>query len=133
MYFNTAISSMMILATEMEKADYVEKEDYKKFLQILSPFAPHVTDELWSTLGEKKSINFSIWPKADENLIKDEEIKIAVQINGKVRTEIMIKIDDNEEEIKKQVNSNEVVVKYVDGKSIKKIIYVKNKVINIVV
>lgn len=132
MHFNTAISSMMILATEMEKAESVQIEDYKKFLQILSPFAPHVTEELWGMLGEKKLINFSDWPKVDKNLIQDEEVKIAVQINGKVRAEIVIKADSEEEKIKNQATSNEIVLRHLAGKDIKKVIYVKNRLINIV-
>ena len=133
MNFNTAISSMMILATEMEKAEKVSAEDYKKFLQILSPFAPHVTEEIWNMLGEKRSINLSDWPKWDKKLIQDEEIKIAVQINGKVRAEIMIKTEDGEEEVKKKALGNEVVLRYMAGKSVKKMIYVQNRLINIVV
>jgi leucyl-tRNA synthetase len=133
MYFNTAISSMMILATEMERAENIALEDYKKFLQILSPFAPHVAEELWSMLGEKKSINLSVWPKEDEGQMEDEEIKIVVQVNGKFRSEIMIKVDDDEEKIKKDAMSNEVVLKYIADKMVKKVIYVKNRLINIVI
>jgi leucyl-tRNA synthetase len=133
MYFNTAISAMMILATEMEKAKSISSQDYKKFLQILAPFAPYMVEELWSMLGEKKSINFSSWPKWDENLIKDEEIKIVVQINGKVRAEIMIQADDNEEIIKQKTLANEAVLRHRAGRDVKKIIYVKNRLINIVI
>jgi len=132
MRFNTAVSSMMILATEMDKIESVSVEDYKKFLQILAPFAPHITEELWHMLGEKNSINVSPWPKWDESLIKDDEIKIAVQINGKVRTEIMIQAENSEEEVKKQVLANEVVVKYMSGATPKKVIYVKGRLVNIV-
>lgn len=133
MHFNTAISAMMILATEMEKSEHVAIEDYKKFLQILASFAPHVTEELWAMLGEKKSINLSSWPTFNENLIKDEEIKIAIQINGKVRTEMVIRIDEREEDIKKKTLTNQVVLKYLAGKNAKKVIYVKNRLVNIVV
>ncbi len=142
MRFNTAISAMMILTTEMEKA--LEKgqtlnpqkglalsiEDFKKFLQILAPFAPHIAEELWQILGEKKSINFSNWPKWDENAIIDNEIKIAVQINGKFRAEILIQMDDKEEDIKKKALLNQNVSRHLN-KDVRKIIYVKNKVINI--
>jgi leucyl-tRNA synthetase len=133
MRFNTAISAMMILATEMEKSEKVNVEDYKKFLQILTPFAPHITEEIWQLLGEKKTINISEWPKWDENLIKDNEIKIAVQVNGKVRAEIMIKSVENEEDVKKKALLNETVSKFTENKEIKKIIYVKNRLVNIVV
>ncbi len=132
MRFNTAISSMMVLLNEMEKSDVVI-EDYKKFLQILHPFAPHITEELWRALGEKKSINFSEWPKWDENLVKDDKVKIAIQINGKLRTEIMINTEETEEDIKKQALSAETVRKFTSGKEIKKIIYVKNRLVNIVI
>jgi leucyl-tRNA synthetase len=137
MRFNTAISAMMILATEMESAftkGYgVTPEDFKKFLQILAPFAPHVAEELWASLGEKKSISLSDWPKWDENLIKDDKIKITVQVNGKVRAEMMIQTTESEEAIKKKASSNETVQKFTAGKEIKKIIYVKGRLVNIVV
>ncbi len=132
MHFNTAISSMMILATEMEKAESVSLEDYKKFLQILSPFAPYVTEELWNMLGQKNSINLAGWPQADESLMQDEKLKIIIQINGKVRAEIIIDINESEEEIKKQAISYELISKYTAGRNIKKVIYVKNRLINIV-
>ena len=100
---------------------------------MLSPLAPHMTEELWVTLGEKKTINVSRSPKWDKNLIQDEEIKIAVQINGKVRTEIVIKIDEDEGEIKKRAISDEIISRHIVGKDIKKVIYVKSRLINIVV
>jgi len=132
MHFNTAISSMMILATGMEKAQHVSIKDYKKFLQILAPFAPHITDELWAMIGEKRSINVSPWPSFDSKMIIDSEVKIVVQINGKVRAEIMIQMDEKEEEVKKKALSNETVLRYTSSKNPKKMIYVKNRLINIV-
>jgi len=159
MRFNTAISAMMILATEMEKAQNqswalspqkspaLSIEDYKKFLQILAPFAPHITEELWGNLTvqhrvldrlfntrcwtDSESIHLSSWPKWDESLVKDQEIKIAVQINGKVRAEILIQMDENEESVKKKAFANQTVLKYLAGGNPKKVIYVKNKIINI--
>ncbi|MEI7765565.1 MAG: class I tRNA ligase family protein, partial [bacterium] len=110
MRFNTAISAMMILATEMEKVQGLPLEDYKKFLKILAPFAPHVTEEIWREFGEKKTIHLSEWPKWDKEKIIDDEVKIAIQINGKVRTEIMINVTETEEEIKKKVVMNEIVL-----------------------
>jgi leucyl-tRNA synthetase len=133
MHFNTAISSLMILATEMEKAEQLSAKDYELFLQILAPFAPHVVEEIYYNLGNKNSIHLSTWPKYDEKLIKDEEIKIAVQVNGKVRAEIMIGADESEEEIKKRATDNEIILRHTDGKEIKKIIYVKGRLINIVI
>ena len=133
MRFNTAISSMMILATEMERAKSVSKEDYKKFLQILAPFAPHVCEELWSVLGEKKFINVSVWPKWDAGAILDDEIKIVIQVNGKLRGEILVSKDSAEEEIKKLALADNQIIKFMAGKEPKNIIYIKNRLINIVV
>ena len=145
MKFNTAISALMIFVNEIGKFESISQIAYEKFLQILAPFAPHIAEEIWQklapqgrTLGSLKvrpfpaSIHLSAWPKWDENLTRDEEIKIAVQINGKVRAEIMIQADEDEEEIKKQVLANETVLKYMTGKNIQKIIYVKNRLMNIV-
>ncbi|MFZ1020083.1 MAG: class I tRNA ligase family protein, partial [Minisyncoccia bacterium] len=145
MKFNTAISALMIFVNEIGKLESISQIAYEKFLQILAPFAPHIAEEIWQklapqgrTLGSLKvrpfpaSIHLSAWPKWDENLTRDEEIKIAVQINGKVRAEIMIQADEDEEEIKKQVLANETVLKYMTGKNIQKIIYVKNRLMNIV-
>ncbi|MEK7128028.1 MAG: leucine--tRNA ligase [Patescibacteria group bacterium] len=134
MKFNTAISSLMIFVNEVEKNNFpLSTFHLKTFLQLLSPFAPHIAEELWSILGEKKSINLSTWPKWDENLIKNEEIKIAVQINGKLRAEIMIGADDKEADVQHRVLNNEVVLKHIAGKEIKKVIYVKDRLISIVV
>lgn len=133
MRFNTAISAMMILSTEMDKAEYVPLESYKKFLQILAPFAPHITEELWDILGERKSISFSVWPKWEKNLLKDEEVKIVIQINGKVRGEMLIGVDENEEEIEKKALKTETILKYITGQTVKRVIYVKSRLINIVI
>lgn len=163
MSFNTAISSMMMLVNEMEKVvsskeKVVSRDDFEKFLQILSPFAPHITEELYNQLqitndkktpspyghsplagGAKskkqkaKSIHLSPWPKWDKKKIIEEKIKIAIQVNGKVRSEILISKDMTEEEIKKQALSDESILSWVRGKEIKKIIYVPGRILNIVV
>ena len=133
MRFNTAVSAMMILATEMEKSEFIEKDDFKKFLKILAPFAPHIAEDLWQKLGEKKTIHNSEWPKWNKNLIRDDEIKIVIQINGKVRNEMLINADESEEEIKKRALSNEKIKRFISEKEIKKVIYVKNRIVNIVV
>ena len=145
MHFNTAISSMMIFAGEVEKNNFqLSTSNFKLFLKILAPFAPHVAEELWDTLNitltpslsrreREKSIHLSIWPKYDENLIKDDEVKIAVQVNGKVRAEIMIQVLESEEKIKEKALKNDAVLRFINGAEIKKVIYVKNRLINIVI
>jgi len=132
MKFNTAVSAMMIVVNELSKLESISKIAYEKFLKILAPFAPHVAEEIYFNLGNKNSIHLSTWPKSDESLIKEEEIKIVIQINGKVRAEIMTSANDSEEEIKKQALSNDSVLKHIEGKDIKKVIYVKGRLINIV-
>jgi len=129
--FNTAISAMMICASVWEKGT-VTISDLKLLLQILSPFAPHITEEIWLAAGEKKSINLSAWPKWSEELAKDTVFKIAIQVNGKVRDEMEIAADLSEEEVKKLALSQEAISKWLTGPA-KKIIYVKNKLVNIVV
>ncbi len=134
MRFNTAISAMMIFANEVEKNNYqLLKNDYKLFLKILAPFAPHVTEELYFMLGNKKSIHLSPWPEFDLNLIKENEVKIVIQVNGKVRAEIMIQFDLPEEEVKEIIFKNEIISKYIENKKIIKTIYVKNRLFSIVI
>ncbi len=142
MSFNTAVSAMMVLVNEMlarqspddggEKSE-ISKNDFKMFLQILSPFAPHITEELWNLLGERQSINKSTWPKWDEKKIIEEEIKIAVQVNGKVRAEIMISRDMQEDEVKKIALNNKNIITWIENKTTKRIIYVPGRIVNIVV
>ena len=142
MNFNTAISSMMILVNEMlarqspddggEKSE-VGKKDFKMFLQILAPFAPHITEELWQNLGEKNSVHLSSWPKWNKKKIIDEMIKIAIQVNGKVRTELMISKDMTEKSIKNMALIDKNIITWIENKEVKRIIYIPNRVINIVV
>ncbi len=132
MSFNTAISSMMVLVNEMEKSD-MNKKDFEMFLQILSPFAPHIAEELWSQLGNKKSIHLSPWPKWDKKKIVEEKIKIAIQVNGKVRSEIIISKDMNEDQIKKIAIEDKDIIIWISGKEVKKFIYVPLRIINIVI
>lgn len=135
--FNTAISSMMIFVNEtdttLSKGQVISQDDFKKFLQILSPFAPHLTEELWRDLKEKNTITKSTWPTWDENKIIDQNIKIIVQVNGKVRTEILVSKDDTEEMIKNIVLSNDVVKNWVNGKEIKRFIFVPGRLVNVVI
>lgn len=131
--FNTAISSMMIFMNEVEKFDKIGKEDFKKFLQILAPFAPHMAEEIWSNFGEKKSIHLSPWPKWDKKKIIEDEMKIVVQVNGKVRAEIMVSKDLSESEIKEIAIQNSSVKNWILDKEIRRVIYVPGRVVNIVI
>ena len=129
--FNTAVSSMMVFLNFVYDKNTISKDSYKKFLKILSPFAPHITEELWQEIGEKKSVHFEAWPSIGE-IFEDENVNIIVQINGKMRASFEIKNFSTEEEIKEKAVSLESVSKWIDGEKIKKIIYIKGKLVNIV-
>ncbi len=131
--FNTSIASMMILLNEWDKVETISKDEYKILLQLLAPFAPHITEELWREIGEKESIHLSEWPKWDKEKIIDETIKIVIQVNGKVRTELIITRDMTEEEIKDLALKDKIILGWVDGKEVKRVIYVKRRLVNIVV
>jgi len=134
MRFNTAISQLMILTNAFDKLESIDKNIFSDFVLILAPFAPHLAEELWQSLGHDKSLAYESWPKHDENLAKDEMVKIGIQINGKLRDEIELENEaEPSEEIKKKILSQDKVKKYTDGKEILKFIHVKNKIISIVV
>ncbi|MFZ4500377.1 MAG: leucine--tRNA ligase [Minisyncoccia bacterium] len=130
--FNTAVSSMMICLNEMEKAETISIKDFKLFLQILAPFAPHVTDELWKESGEKKSIHGSVWPKANQKLLIDDTVTLGVQINGKVRDELTVAATATKEEIEAFALALPKIQGHLSGKQVKKVIVVPGRAINIV-
>lgn len=131
--FNTAVSAMMIFVNTAEKSDSISRENFKTFLQILAPFAPHITDELWSGLGEKGSIHLATWPKYDSKLIVDDTITLGIQVNGKVRAEITIAKNAVEQDVKNMTLQIPEIVKWIDGKEIRKFIYIPGKIISIVI
>ena len=133
MRFNTAISALMILVNEFEKTQTVSREHYEILLKLLAPFAPHVAEELWITLGNRKSIHISEWPKYNSKLIVDNEVIIAVQVNGRVRGTFKTMKDTNDEDMKSKALNLPEIQKRVSGKEIKKIVIVKNKVVSIVI
>lgn len=131
--FNTAISSMMILVNELEKPDAISSEAYETLLLLLAPFAPHITEELWHEIGNKESIHLAKWPVFDASKCVASEVTIAIQVGGKLRDTIVVPAGDPEEAIKELALARPLVVKWVDGNTIKKVIYVKGRLINIVV
>jgi len=127
--FNTAIAALMICLNELSE---INIGDFKLLLKIIAPFAPHITEEIWQKLGEKKSIHQSSWPIYDPNLIKDEFVNLVVQVNGRVRANVEMPLDLPEKEIEEKVLALPAVKKWLSGAP-KKIIHVKNKLVNIVV
>ena len=130
--FNTAISQMMVLTNEFYKAEKIYLPYLEGFIKTIACIAPHLGEEIWSILGHKDLIDFEPWPSYDESKITLSNINIAVSVNGKLRATIEAPIDTNEEELKKMVLSLEAIKRHTEGKEIKKIIVVKNKIVNIV-
>ena len=106
---------------------------YSKFLILLSLFAPHITEEIWEILGNKKSIHLEKWPEYNPEFIKEKEIELVIQINGKVRDKIKVSADIFENDAKKIALESEKIKKWIRKKEIRKIIFVKGKLVNIVV
>lgn len=128
--FNTAISAMMMLVNHVEK-EGISKEGYEAFLQILAPFAPHLTAELWAEAGKADSIHLSTFPTYDANVAKDTEVTIGVQINGKMRGTITIAPELSEVDAVELAKADETVAKYIHT-DIRKIVYVPGRILNII-
>ena len=130
--FNTAVSTMMIFVNSAEKAG-MTLESYEKFLKLLAPFAPHLTEELWAALGKDVSIHMDTYPEADEELAKDDLVKIGVQINGKVRGVIEISPEAPEAAALESAEAEDNIAKYLKEGEVSKVIYVPGRILNIIV
>ncbi len=133
--FNTAISQMMIFVNKLSDQEKISRETFEIFLKVLAPFAPHITEELWCEfLKNSFSIHKQSWPKYDESLILEEKVNIAVQINGKLRSVIETEKGKSQEEVLSLALNDEKIKRYVASKdAIKKVIFVEDKLINILV
>ena len=132
MKFNTAVSTFMTLVNDFYKEKTINKAEFKTFLQLLNPFAPHMTEELWQTvLGGTKMLAYMKWPTYDEEKTIADEITLPIQFNGKLKATITISLDEAEESVKEKVHK--AVQDKLENKTIVKEIYVKNKIYNIVV
>lgn len=131
--FNTAISAMMIALNAIENETEISRELFHTFLKMLSPFAPHMAEELWKETQGKGLIILADWPKVNEAFLVDDTMKLGVQVNGKVRAQFEVAADLGEEEIKKQALALPETVRWMEGKPAKKVIYVKGRIVSIVV
>lgn len=132
MGFNTAVSQMMIFVNTVNKEDVFPREYAEGFLKLLNPIAPHITEELWSVaLGHNETIAYEPWPTFDEEKTVNDEITLPIQFNGKLKGTIQIAVDEEESSVKEKVHN--AIVDKLEGKTIVKEIYVKNKIYNIVV
>lgn len=130
--FNTAISQMMIFINAVYKEEVFPKMYAESFVKLLHPLAPFMTEELWQNLGHDNTITYEPWPTYEEDKITSDEITIGVQVNGKVRGEITISIEEDEESVKEKALANESIKRHTEGLNIVKIIVVKNKIVNII-
>ena len=131
--FNTAISQMMILANDVMKEKNISKQVIEKLVLILSPFAPHMCEELWEKLGHKESLAYENWPAYDPALLIDNSFELVFSVNGKKRSSKEVPVDISEEEAIKEALADESIQRNMEGKEILKKIYVKGKLVNIVV
>jgi leucyl-tRNA synthetase len=130
---NTAISAMMIFVNHLSRQTVRPRAVVEKLVLILAPFAPHIAEELWEKLGHTDSLTYEPWPEYDKELIKEKEIELAVQVNGKIRDRIVVSADADEEQIKQRALSSEKVTAAIAGKEPKKIIVIKSRLVNIVI
>ena len=131
--YNTAVSAMMILANKISETGEMDNFVAESFLKILSPFAPHISEELWEKLGRKSSISQESWPEYDESLARQQEFDLVVQVNGKVRDRIRVPADITEQLAEKKARESEKVAKYLAGQAVKNVIFVPGRLINFVI
>ncbi|AMG63398.1 leucine--tRNA ligase [Staphylococcus lugdunensis] len=130
--FNTAISQLMVFINECYKVDEIYQPYAEGFVKMLAPIAPHIGEELWQKLGHDETITYQPWPTYNETLLVDSEVEIVVQVNGKVRAKLTIPKELSKEEMQELALENENVKMAIDGKEIKKVIAVPQKLVNIV-
>jgi leucyl-tRNA synthetase len=133
MRFNTAISAMMILVKHLGALKAVPLDALRALALIVSPFAPHLGEELWERLGNEGSLAYAPWPEFDPALVKDDVVEIGVQVNGKVRGAITLAVDADEATAVAAAKADERIRANLEGKAIKKVIYVKAKILNFIV
>lgn len=130
--FNTGISALMIFVNEAYKAETVPKEYAFGFIQLLAPIAPHVAEEIWEIFGHSESISYQAWPTYDESKLVEDEVEIVLQVNGKVKAKEIVSKTMSKDELEKVALANERIQAETDGKTIRKVIAVPGKLVNIV-
>lgn len=130
---NTAIAQMMIFTNDATSTATLPREIVSAFLRLLSPYAPHICEEVWQRLGEEELIAHAEWPSWDPELAQDETITIVIQVNGKKRDELQVSRDTAKEELERLALASENAQKFIDGKEPKKVIVVPGRLVNIVV
>lgn len=132
MHYNTAISQMMVFINDAYKVDAIPKEYAEGFVKMISPIVRHVAEELWEKLGHTDTLVYEEWPTFDESKLIDNEIEMAIQVNGKVRSKIVVAKDITKEELEKAALADATIQEWIDGKEIRKVIAIPGKLVNIV-
>jgi leucyl-tRNA synthetase len=135
-HFNTGVSALMTWLNFLSAKKEIGEEEYKTLIKLLSPFAPHITEEIWHSLNlNAKSIHLEKWPEYDSKYLVEENIAVVVQVNGKLRDTVIVKNSKikSQNDVEEEARKGERVQKYLSGKRVKKVIYVEGKIINFVV
>src|SRR5260221_9009904 len=133
MKFNTCVSELMIYVNEISKYEIIPRVLVVNLIKLLTPLAPHISEELWQMLGMEGLASYAGWPVYDPNKVAKKTVIVVGQVNGKVRTKTTVDIDLDDDKLMELIKSDEKIKSYIDGKEIVKEIIVKNKLVNIVV
>ena len=133
LHFNTAISAMMILVKQLGALKQVPREAARALTLLVSPFAPHLGEELWHRLGARASLAYEPWPEFDPALVTDDVLELGVQVNGKMRGTVQLSVTADEATAREAALGEAKVRAQVEGKTIKKMVYVPGKIINLIV
>ncbi|HKW14791.1 MAG TPA: class I tRNA ligase family protein, partial [Candidatus Krumholzibacteria bacterium] len=133
LHYNTAIAAMMEYVNAVRETGSVQRETLEPLVIMLAPYAPHIAEELWEVLGHNDSVFAARWPAYDEKLASAGDVEIAVQVNGKLRTRLTVPRGMAEQEVLERALADEAIKKFVDGQKLKKVIYVQDRLVNLVV
>ena len=133
LHFNVAISQLMVFVNEAYKQEVLPKEYMEGFVKLLSPVTPHIGEELWEKLGHNDTIAYEPWPTYDESKLVEDEVEIVIQVNGKIRAKQVISAQATKEEMEKIALEHETIRSHIEGKTVRKVIAVPGKLVNIVV
>ncbi|RMF64904.1 MAG: leucine--tRNA ligase, partial [Bacteroidetes bacterium] len=133
MSFNTAIAALIELNNALVPLEAVPRAVAEPFVLLLAPLAPHIAEELWARLGHEPSLAYAPWPEADERYLREETVEIAVQVNGKLRAKIAVPAEAPKEEVLAAARAHENVARHLDGKTLRREIYVPGRIVNFVV
>ena len=131
--FNTAISRMMEFTNALSPAEPRPKSVLEPFVLLLSPFAPHLAEELWEILGHEHTLAYEPWPSFEESKIAEDTVEIPVQVNGKLRGKVQVPADADQSTIQKTAEADETIASYIEGKNVVKVIVVPGRLVNFVV